>query len=246
MARGVPGFRIGAVVWCCCRVMTFALVAPPLPARSCLPRGGSRLLMSSVGEAPPSYEEALAQAKGMRLAQLQSVLKEMGVSTRGMIEKPELVEAYAKAIVNGPPARDGAAAAAAGADDDDGPVRELKTTKMTSDKGDDAGNAGGPNVSGFPNMGGFGGLDLGSILSGLGGGAGFGGGAGGPSNMSLQTLLQRAMGKPELMAAIQKAAQNPRTMAAIQDVMQNGPGAANKYANDPEIKSLLDQLRSIM
>ena len=45
---------------------------------------------------------------------------------------------------------------------------------------------------------------------------------------------------------VQKAAGNPRVMAAVQDVMANGPGAVNKYANDPEIKPILDQLKGIL
>ena len=48
------------------------------------------------------------------------------------------------------------------------------------------------------------------------------------------------------MAAAQKAMGNPKVMAAVQDVMSNGPGAMNKYANDPEVKAILDELKGIL
>ncbi|KAJ8609076.1 hypothetical protein CTAYLR_010239 [Chrysophaeum taylorii] len=201
---------------------------------------------SATSTTPPSYDEARAKASGMRLSQLQAALKDMGVSTRGMIDKRELVEAYARAFVEG--------VGKDNDDDDGGPVRELKTTKMKKEGEDAGGGRPGRGASGFPDVGGmgdFGGIDLGSILSGMGGMGGGMGGSGGPrgsrpGGASIQDLMQKAMGNPKLMAAIQKAAQNPRTMAAIQDVMANGPGAVNKYANDPEIRKMLDELKSIL
>ena len=35
-------------------------------------------------------------------------------------------------------------------------------------------------------------------------------------------------------------------MAALQDVQANGPGAMSKYANDPEIMSVVKELQSII
>lgn len=48
------------------------------------------------------------------------------------------------------------------------------------------------------------------------------------------------------MALMQKAQQNPKIMAALQDVQQNGPGAMQKYANDPEVMSVVKELQEIM
>ena len=39
---------------------------------------------------------------------------------------------------------------------------------------------------------------------------------------------------------------NPKIMAALQDVQANGPGAMSKYANDPEIMSVVKELQSII
>lgn len=192
------------------------------------------------------YEEAQTKASQMRLSQLQQSLREMGVNTRGMFEKTELVDAYARAISDG--IRSGSTRGESS--DSSGPVRELKTTKMTSESGDDSGASRRPPSGSFPdldNLGSIGGIDLGSLLSGLGSTGGFGASnSPGGGSSSLQALMQRAMANPKLMATIQKAAQNPKMMAAVQDVMANGPGAANKYANDPEIRGLLEQLKDIL
>ena len=45
---------------------------------------------------------------------------------------------------------------------------------------------------------------------------------------------------------MQKAQQNPRIMKALEDVQKNGPGAMAKYANDPEIMEVVNELQSIM
>ena len=48
------------------------------------------------------------------------------------------------------------------------------------------------------------------------------------------------------MALMQKAQQNPKIMTALNDVQQNGPQAMQKYANDPEITSVIKELQEIM
>ena len=231
----------------------------PAPASAPAPEGKSRR------DEPAADADPAATASKMRISQLQAELKSMGVSTKGMLEKSELVAAYAQAI------RDGKTAGSGGDDDDDDDVfdpdvKELKTTKMprAGDPGDGAiPNAGNPFGGGggspfggggspFGGMGGGGpggGMNMGDIfnmMGGMGGGGGMPnmGGMGGMGG--IQDLLQKAMGDPKLMATIQKAAGNPKVMAAVQDVMQNGPGAVNKYANDPEVKSILDQLKGIL
>ena len=48
------------------------------------------------------------------------------------------------------------------------------------------------------------------------------------------------------MAKLQKSMGNPKIMAAMEDVQKNGPGAMAKYASDPEIMSLLNDLKEIL
>ena len=74
-----------------------------------------------------------------------------------------------------------------------------------------------------------------------------GGGGGAPGGMGgMQDMLNKVMGNPRAMALFQKAQQNPKIMAALQDVQANGPGAMSKYANDPEIMSVVKELQSII
>jgi hypothetical protein len=59
-------------------------------------------------------------------------------------------------------------------------------------------------------------------------------------------LIQKDMGNPKMMGALQRAAMNPKAMAAIQDVMSKGTNSINKFARNREVKSILDDLRSIL
>ena len=194
-------------------------------------------------KAPPSQKTApppadfdaeaeMANASKMRIKELQAALGRMGVSTRGMLEKAELVDAYVGALRAGK--RPDAAAAGDDVFDDD--VVELKTSKMPKAGGGPqqppAGGSpfgggapggspfggGAPGGSPFgggggnPFGGGAGGMpNIADIFSGMGGGGmggnpfgGMGGGAGGMGGV--QELLQKAMGNPKVMAAVQKAA----------------------------------------
>ena len=222
-------------------------------------------------KAPPSQKPApppadfdaeaeMANAPKMRIKELQTALGKMGVSTRGMLEKAELVDAYVGALRAGK--RPDAASGGDDVFDDD--VVELKTSKMPKAGGGPqpppAGGSpfggGAPGGSPFGGGGGspFGGgagmPNIADIFSGMGGGGAggspFGGMGGGGGMGGVQELLQKAMGNPKVMAAVQKAAGNPRVMAAVQDVMQNGPGAMKKYENDREVKAILDELRDIL
>ena len=239
----------------------------------------------------PSYEEAKAEGDKMRVKALTAKLKDLDVSTYGMFEKDQLVDAYAKALSTGkkpgstpktsqpPPSSSYQRPPPPVDEDDDGtPVKELKTRKMKDDDpqpqaqspfGGGGSPFGGGGGGGSP-FGDMGGIDLGSIFGDMMGGQGsargspfggsagnpFGGGAGNPfggaggrgapGGMNMQDLMQKAMSNPGLMAKLQKATQNPRMMAAMQDVMKNGPGAMNKYANDPEIRDLLNEMQKIM
>ncbi|KAK7237888.1 hypothetical protein SO694_00022338 [Aureococcus anophagefferens] len=60
---------------------------------------------AAAGDAAPAARAARAAAAKMRASQLQAELKAMGVSTLGMLEKTELVAAYAQAKAMGDPAR---------------------------------------------------------------------------------------------------------------------------------------------
>ena len=211
---------------------------------------------------PADFDAAaeMANASKLRIKELQTALGKMGVSTRGMLEKAELVDAYVGALRAGK--RPDASVEGDDVFDDD--VVELKTSKMPKAGGGPqpppAGGSpfggGAPGGSPFGGGGGspFGGgagmPNIADIFSGMGGGGAggspFGGMGGGGGMGGVQELLQKAMGNPKVMAAVQKAAGNPRVMAAVQDVMQNGPGAMKKYENDREVKAILDELRDIL
>ena len=206
--------------------------------------------------APPpadfDAEAEMANASKLRIKELQAALGKMGVSTRGMLEKAELVDAYVGALRAGK--RPDASVEGDDVFDDD--VVELKTSKMPKAGGGPqpppAGGSpfGGGAPGGSPFGGGAGMPNIADIFSGMGGGGAggspFGGMGGGGGMGGVQELLQKAMGNPKVMAAVQKAAGNPRVMAAVQDVMQNGPGAMKKYENDREVKAILDELRDIL
>ena len=211
-------------------------------------------------KAPPSQKTApppadfdaeaeMANASKMRIKELQTALGKMGVSTRGMLEKAELVDAYVGALRAGK--RPDASVEGDDVFDDD--VVELKTSKMPKAGGGPqpppAGGSPFGGGGGSPFGGGAGMPNIADIFSGMGGGGAGGnpfGGMGGGGMGGVQELLQKAMGNPKVMAAVQKAAGNPRVMAAVQDVMQNGPGAMKKYENDREVKAILDELRDIL
>jgi len=53
------------------------------------------------------------------------------------------------------------------------------------------------------------------------------------------------MANPRAAALMQKARRNPRVMKALEDVKQNGPGVMAKYANDPEVMEVVNELQSI-
>ena len=183
----------------------------------------------------------MANASKMRIKELQAALGRMGVSTRGMLEKAELVDAYVGAL------RDGKRPDAAAAGDDvfDDDVVELKTSKMPkAGGGPQQPPAGGsPFGGGAPGGSPFGGGAPGGSPFGGGGGNPFGGGAGGMPNIAdifsgmggggmggnpfggmggggggmggVQELLQKAMGNPKVMAAVQKAAGNPESFGGF-------------------------------
>lgn len=114
----------------------------------------------------------------------------------------------------------------------------------------------------FGAMGGMGGLaDMLKNLGGVGGAAGggdpfgganpfaggaspFGGGGGGGMG-GMMGRAQEMMKNPKVMEIITKAQSNPKIMKAVQECMSN-PAAMSKYQNDPEISSLLNELKKYM
>ena len=48
------------------------------------------------------------KAKKMKVGELKKALQDMGISTKSFFEKPEFVQAYAEAMVDGPPNKKGA------------------------------------------------------------------------------------------------------------------------------------------
>ena len=53
------------------------------------------------------------------------------------------------------------------------------------------------------------------------------------------------MKNPEVAKVMARAQRNPRVMKAMQECMSN-PSAMSKYANDPEIKELIDVIKPYM
>ena len=59
-------------------------------------------------------------------------------------------------------------------------------------------------------------------------------------------MMSKMMSNPKAMALMQKAQSNPKIMKALQDVQANGPSAMQKYANDPEVLSVVKELQEIL
>jgi hypothetical protein len=97
------------------------------------------------------------------------------------------------------------------------------------------------------NLGGVGGAGGGDPFGGAnpfaGGGSPFGGMGGGMGDV--MGKAQEMMKNPKVMEIIAKAQSNPRVMKAVQECMSN-PAAMAKYQNDPEISSLLKELKKYM
>ena len=111
-------------------------------------------------------------------------------------------------------------------------------------------NMGGMGGGGNPFGGTAGASPFGGGASPFGGGANpFGGGAspfGGAGGMGdAWGKAQEMMKNPKVMELMAKAQKNPRFMQAMQECMSN-PAAFAKYQNDPEIGSLINELRKYM
>ncbi|GMH59126.1 hypothetical protein TrRE_jg3900 [Triparma retinervis] len=82
--------------------------------------------------------------------------------------------------------------------------------------------------------------DIMGMMGNMGNMGNMGGGGGG-----MQEMAQKIMQNPKAQGIIAKAQKNPKIMSAVTECMGN-PAAFAKYQNDPEIKEILDELRSIM
>lgn len=62
---------------------------------------------------------------------------------------------------------------------------------------------------------------------------------------AMGAILQKVMGNPQAMAFVQNAMKNPKVMAAMSEI-QRDPSKAAKYMSDPEIGSMISQLRQFL
>jgi len=62
----------------------------------------------------------------------------------------------------------------------------------------------------------------------------------------MEAMMSKMMSNPKAMALMQKAQSNPKLMAALQEVQTNGAAAMSKFANDPEISSVITELQEIL
>lgn len=119
------------------------------------------------------------------------------------------------------------------------------------------GAAGGNPFGGAAGMGGMGGMadmfkNMGGSAGGMGGMGNMAdmfknmGGMGGMGDMmGNMGKAQEMMKNPKVMEIIQKAQGNPKIMQAVTECMSN-PAAFAKYQNDPEIGSLINELKKYM
>ena len=225
--------------------------------------GGTDTAATAAPAGDKSFAEWKAELEPLRLRELTERCGAIGLSTTGLVEKAQVVDALARALADGATEKPqgGGFAEVEVVGDDAGPRPKQPEGAQQPNGG--AGNPFGGGGNPFAGMGGGGGINLSDILGGMAGagmgGMGGGGGGGNPfggmggmggmgdmmNNPQMQQMLQKVMSDPSAMAAFQKASQNPKVMAAMQDVMQN-PGNAAKYMNDPEIAPLLRDLEKFM
>ena len=207
----------------------------------------------------------------MPLREIKAELQQLGVSTSGLFEKQQLVEALRKARTSSPKRN-----APSSTPDDVNDVAEGKTIRMPRKSAESGGGGGMPGSGtpggfggmpggfggmpggfggmpggfgdvpgGFGGMGGMGGLS--DILNGMGGFGGMpGGGSGG--GVDAMGMVQKLMNNPKAMALFQQAQSNPKIMSALQDVQRQGfnPQVMSKYANDPELMAILKEFQELM
>lgn len=216
--------------------------------------------------AKASLEQSIREeVESMSLPSIRKELTSLGISTRGAFEKPEFVELLCKARIerkgttNEPPSSSRSSE-----------FRDVETKKMPREPSKETGakssGAGNPSAGGMPGMdsmfgGGRGGPNPFAGGNPFGGGGnpfsggnpfagqgrpGAGGFGGGGANMgAMGAILQKVMGNPQAMAFVQNAMKNPKVMAAMSEI-QRDPSKAAKYMSDPEIGSMISQLRQFL
>ena len=177
---------------------------------------------------------------------MKSELASLNVPAVGLYEKSEYVTLLraSRATTAAPaPAPEPAPAPPAADTFDIAPDPFSETRRMSDDDKRDLGGVerGGGGGSSSPFGGGGGGFDLSALLKMAQTMGGMGAPGGDPVGPNLASLMMN----PKAMAAVQKAASNPRVMAAVQECMAN-PANFGKYAADPEIQGVLDELRGAM
>jgi len=210
-------------------------------------------------------QEELERCRALKAGELKKELASLGISTRSLFEKTELVQALATARVDGVVAKQQQPAAASTdesyaeyanveviTDHSTGP-RQKQPEKQQQKQQQPAGG-GNPFDDMMGGMGGgMGGIaDMLKNMGGMGGGAAAAGGGNPFGGMGGMGGMGDAMGKvqelmknPKVREIMQKAQSNPKIMQAVTETMSN-PAAFAKYQNDPEVAEIINELRKYM
>jgi hypothetical protein len=201
--------------------------------------------------------EEMATCKSMKAGELKKELEERGVSTKALFEKFELVEALAKARVDGVSKKGGSGSSSSSAE---GYAEYADVEVLTSESAgprkrsseQEAAPQASPNpfggMGGMP--GGMGGIaDMLKNMGGMGGASPFGGAAnpfaGGAGGGDMMGKAQELMQNPRVRELMTKAQSNPRIMQILTECMSN-PAALSKYEKDPEVSELIAELKKLM
>jgi hypothetical protein len=216
-------------------------------------------------------QEETDNCKSMKAGELKKELEERGVSTKALFEKFDLVEALAKARVDGVSKRSGGSSSSTSEEgyaeyaevevltsESAGP-RKRSTEQQSAPEASPNPFGGGGNpfagmggMGGMPGgMGGMGGIaDMLKNMGGMGGGASpFGGAAnpfgGGAAGGDIMGKAQELMQNPKVRELMTKAQSNPRVMQILTECMSN-PAALSKYEKDPEVSELIAELKKLL
>lgn len=201
----------------------------------------------------PSREERLVQemirCQDMSVRDLKEALNDMGINTAALLEKKDLIQAYAAAIVDGNVSNDAQEVEVEVLTDSDAGPR---TPKTAQDRGEPFPSEQGNNP--FLNFGGIGGMGgIADILRNMSAGGGasadpFGGMGSSPFGGGMGDMMgkaQQMMSNPKVREILAKAQSNPSIMQKVQECMSN-PASFAKYQNDPDVAELIRELKQYM
>jgi len=224
---------------------------------------------NDVKQESKSMEAQMKEIQSMKATEIKKELESLGVSTKSFFEKSEFVKALAEARVNGV-SKSTASSSSSGdnnnsegyaeyknvevlTDDQTGPRKKQSQDQQSSQPQQQQQQSpfGGANPfggGGMPGgMGGMGGIaDMLKNMGGMGGGgAGAGNPFGGAAGGNPMGKAQEMMKNPRIMALMAKAQSNPKLQKIMTECMGN-PAAMAKYANDPEVAELINELKTFM